>query len=151
MIHSLRWVCFLFSAVYCRCTDLLHAITVICWLSTHCNACFLFALQSIIPVNPKKEKDLLLLPHFRWIHCLQNKKESTFCCLKWEISWFWRWSFAPTFKLIGSVTCSVKTHTLESALKFGHFFSKILNSNAWIGFYCTIDIDLIDKIMFSVV
>lgn len=121
----------------------------------HCHLLAVCPLQCMLfictAINPKKEKDLLLLPHFSWIHCLRNKKESTFCCLKWEIFWFWRWSFASTFKLNGSVMCSVKTHTLESALKFGIFFSKILNSHAWIGFYCTIDIDLNDITMFSVV
>lgn len=119
--HSSLCHCFLFDAVYWRCAVLFHLITVVDGMPTAMHAFYLHCNQQN-PMNPQKEKDLLLLPHFSWIHCLQNKKESTFCSPKWEISWFWWRSFAPSFKLNGSVTCSGKTRTLESALNFENCF-----------------------------
>lgn len=44
-------------------------------------------------VNPEKEMDFPVLPHFRWIHCLQNEKESTFWRLKVESCCFSHGSF----------------------------------------------------------
>lgn len=55
------------------------------WLPTAMHAFYLHCNQQN-PVNPQKERDLLLSPHLGWIHCLQNKKETTFCCIEWEIS-----------------------------------------------------------------
>lgn len=81
---SLSWFCFLFNAVYWRCAHLLHAITVICWLSAHCNACFSFALQSI----QKRKRTYFCGPTLVGCTACETRKKAPFAVLNGKSSDF---------------------------------------------------------------